>query len=261
MKSRLLGFTLACVLGLSTAFVAPSSATADETRVVRVDVPNQPTVIYGTLQNLPGLYATQMYVVGGGLAPVIQAYRQSGQYTKDQRAITAANRQFLDKFLKSRCGNQNSCSGKKATMVFDIDDTLLSSYEIFESLTFDPTSAQLDEVQEQCLQPVIGATRDLFSYARSRGISIFLITGRHSSMRAATENCLQKAGITGYVELIMRDPDEVNLTAQVYKSAHRAEIEQRGHLIITTIGDQVSDSAGGFTRRGFLLPNPMYYIP
>ncbi len=261
MRSRLLGVTLTCVLGLSTAFVAPSSATADETRVVRVDVPNQPTVIYGTLQNLPPLYATETYVAGDGFAPVIQAYRQSGQYTKDQLAITEANRKFLDKYLKSRCGNRSTCNGKKATMVFDIDDTLLSYYELYASTAFAPTNTQLDNAQEQCLQPVIGATRDLFSYARSRGISLFLITGRHSSMRAATENCLQKAGITGYVELIMRDPDEVNLTAQVYKSAHRAEIEQRGHLIITTIGDQVSDSAGGYTRRGFLLPNPMYYIP
>ncbi|MBU6279136.1 MAG: hypothetical protein KGN78_07805 [Actinomycetales bacterium] len=261
MTSRISGVFLAVLFGLGTAFVAPSSATADDTRVVRVDVPNQPTPIFGTLQNLPPLYATETYVAGDGFAPVIESYRQSGQYVKDQLAITEANRKFLDKYLKSRCGNQSTCNGKKATMVFDIDDTLLSYYELYESTGFAPTSAQLDNAQEQCLQPVITSTKDLYAYARSRGVSVFLITGRRSMMRTATQECLKQAGITGYVELIMRDPDEVNLTAQVYKSAHRAEIEKRGYLIISAIGDQVSDSAGGFTRRGFLLPNPMYYIP
>ncbi len=258
---RTVAALLVAAIGLGGAFVAPSSASADQTRVVRVDVPNQPTVIYGTLQNLPGLGATETYVAGGGFAPVIQAYRQSGQYTKDQRAIADSTKAFLDRFLKTRCANGTDCNGRRAAMVFDIDDTLLSSYEIYESLTFNPTTAQLNEVQEQCLQPVIATTRDLFTYARSRGVSIFLITGRHSSMRAATENCLQKAGISGYVDLIMREPNEYDLTAQVYKSSHRADIEKRGYLIIAAIGDQVSDSAGGYTRRGFLLPNPMYYIP
>lgn len=261
MKQRFLAAALAATIGLGSTLVGAVAAQADDTRVVRVEVPNQPTVIYGTLQNLPGLGATESYEVGSGFSPVIQAYRQSGQYTKDQRAIAEANRKFLDKFLKSRCANTNACSGKKATMVFDIDDTLLSSYEIYESLGFSPTSAQLDAAQEQCAQPVIATTRDLFTYARSRGVAIFLITGRHSSERAVTENCLGKVGVAGYVELIMREPDEYSLTAQVYKSKHRAEIEQRGYLIISAIGDQVSDSAGGHTRRGFLLPNPMYYIP
>lgn len=261
MMRRLLAAALVVSIGLGGALVSPGLAIADDTRVVRVDVPNQPTVIYGTLQNLPGLGATDTYVAGGGFAPVIQAYRQSGQYTKDQRAIAESTKAFVTKYVKSRCGNQPVCSGRKAAMVFDIDDTLLSSYEIYESLTFNPTTAQLDAVQEQCLQPVIATTRDLFTYVRSRGMSVFLITGRHSSMRAATENCLARAGVSGYVELIMREPDEYNLTAQVYKSKHRAEIERRGYLIVAAIGDQVSDSAGGYTRRGFLLPNPMYYIP
>lgn len=261
MKRRLLASTLLVAVGLGSALVAAVPAGADDTRVVRVDVPNQPTVIYGTLQNLPGLGATETYIAGGGFAPVIQDYRQSGQYTKDQRAVAESNRKFLDKYLKARCGNRNVCSGKKATMVFDIDDTLLSSYEIYESLAFTPTSAQLSALQEQCEQPVIATTKDLFTYARSRGVSIFLITGRHSPMRVATERCLQEAGVMGYVELIMREPDEYDLTAQVYKSTHRAQIERRGYLIISAIGDQVSDSAGGHTRRGFLLPNPMYYIP
>lgn len=261
MMRRLLASTIAVSIGLGGALLSPSLAIADDTRVVRVDVPNQPTVIYGTLQNLPGLGATDTYVAGGGFAPVIQAYRQSGQYTKDQRAIADSTKAFVAKYLKSRCGNQTVCSGKKAAMVFDIDDTLLSSYEIYESLTFNPTTAQLNEAQEQCLQPVIATTRDLFTYARSRGVTIFLITGRHSVMRAVTENCLQRAGVSGYAELVMREPDEYNLTAEVYKSSHRAEIERRGYVIIAAIGDQVSDSAGGHTRRGFLLPNPMYYIP
>ena len=52
-----------------------------------------------------------------------------------------------------------------------------------------------------------------------------------------------------------------SLTGAQYKSAQRAKWEGEGWRLGLTIGDQVSDLAGGHTAGGFLLPNPMYYSP
>ena len=36
---------------------------------------------------------------------------------------------------------------------------------------------------------------------------------------------------------------------------------KRGYDILVNVGDQRSDLTGGYARRGFKLPNPMYLIP
>ena len=51
------------------------------------------------------------------------------------------------------------------------------------------------------------------------------------------------------------------LTAEEFKSDARRRIERDGYRIITSIGDQLSDSTGGHVIRGFRLPNPMYFLP
>jgi acid phosphatase len=37
-------------------------------------------------------------------------------------------------------------------------------------------------------------------------------------------------------------------------------LERRGFTIVASVGDQVSDMSYGHLRRGFLMPNTMYYI-
>ena len=60
--------------------------------------------------------------------------------------------------------------------------------------------------------------------------------------------------------MFLRAPAQETMTAEQFKSRARAAIEKRGYRIVTSIGDQLSDSTGGFLVRGFRLPNPMYYI-
>jgi hypothetical protein len=61
--------------------------------------------------------------------------------------------------------------------------------------------------------------------------------------------------------LHMRPTDSTGPVAP-YKSAARAEIEDRFHVtIIANVGDQESDLAGGHAERTFKVPNPFYYIP
>ena len=68
-------------------------------------------------------------------------------------------------------------------------------------------------------------------------------------------------GVTGVKQLILRSPQDEALTAAVYKSRARAGLEKKGWKIALSLGDQVSDMSLGHADAGFLLPNPMYFIP
>ena len=260
-RSILATLGMAAVVGvLCLTLAVPASA--DTGPVVEVNVPGQPTAIYGINQGLPSLTATDLYMAGSGLAPQIVAYQGSGAYLRDQVAVNRAATKYLTSYLKEHCDDRARCEGgRRAAAVFDIDDTLLSTYDTYAANDFSPSTPIVQAVQESCGQTVIDSTRAFFNAAKARKVTIYLITGRGETMRAATQACLTQVGITGYKELIMRAPAQMSLTAVAYKSAERAKIERRGYRIISAIGDQISDSAGGHTERGYLLPNPMYFIP
>ena len=237
---------LTAVLLIGT--LAPA-ATADDRR---------PMVTVTTGQNLPPLAATTAYSAGPSLADEITAYRSSGQYVKDRSRVVAEATDFLHSWLRAQCADRRTC---KPAVVFDIDDTLVSWYGLLSSIDFG-WNEQIDAMgKEQCRTPKIRSTAALFEETKREKIDIFLITGRDEPLRAATVACLAKLGLTGYRELILRAPDQADLTAEAYKSGARKGIEDRGYRIALAIGDQVSDSSGGSTDGAFVLPNPMYFIP
>ncbi len=113
----------------------------------------------------------------------------------------------------------------------------------------------------------IGPTLGLFKVARSIGVSVFFITGRHEMERAATARNLLRAGYVdahgrkGWIDLKM-EPNgtkKLDFTAD-FKAPQRAKIESSGYDIIANVGDQQSDLDGGYAERTFKLPNPFYYI-
>lgn len=250
---------------LAIAITGPAMAddgTLAHAKVAHIDVTGQETPIYGIDQGLPPLNTSEMYFAGPGFIPQISAYHDSGDYQAGQAAVARAAQRYLTSYLREHCQVSGRCTdGRKAAAVFDIDDTLLSSYDAYVQAQFSPSEQQIQSLQVNCQQTLIPPTKALLDAARARKVRIFLITGRQESLRAATKACLARYGISGWQELIMRKPDQQSLTALQYKSAARARIERQGYLIVTAIGDQISDSAGGHAERGFLLPNPMYFIP
>jgi hypothetical protein len=111
------------------------------------------------------------------------------------------------------------------------------------------------------LDPAIGPTLEVFRQARMLKITVFFITGRSESQRAATEHNLATAGYSDYEKLYMA-PNGVHFaSAADFKTPIRAKIEQAGYTIVAIIGDQPSDLEGGHADRKFLMPNPFYRIP
>lgn len=248
-----------CVVLTATAFLAaPALASA---AVVPVDP--GPTAagkpIWGTGQNLPPLITTGNYFVGPGFGDEVIDYYDSGQAAKDQKAVAEAADDWVDAWIDDHCGGRpQTC---KATVVFDIDETLLSNYGFYKSTGFTFDQAGWNEFTESCRTSAIGPVRALYTHFKKSGLRMVLLTGRSYTVREATAACLTKRGITGWDKLILRSANQQSLSADAYKSGERQQLQRAGWRIVASVGDQVSDMSRGHLKAGFLLPNPMYLIP
>lgn len=220
--------------------------------------------IIGSGQNLPSIQALEIYDVGPGPADQINRYYSSGSVERDQRQVASAALTWTKRWLRKTCGGLKPSTVRncQAAAVFDIDDTLLSSYPTLSTNepAFSWDSATSEASVNNCTKPVIQATRNLFTALKKLGVTPMLITGRSDSQREATIRCLEEVGISGWGSLVMRAADN-RLPASVYKSRARRNLERQGWKIGPSTGDQVSDMSYGHLGRGFLLPNPMYFIP
>lgn len=220
--------------------------------------------ITGTGQNLLSLGATEYWSIGSYPASLVSKYYDSGEALKDQAEVSAAALRWTRTWVKKECGSTKPAKirGCKAAAVFDVDETLLSNYDWFAKstpqFTVDPAASAA--ANANCTLPVIEPTRTLFNNLKKIGVTPFIITGRPEADRDATAACLTKAGITGYAELILKPAGNTQSAAD-RKADQRKALIEKGWKIGPSIGDQISDMAGGSMAHGFLLPNGIYFIP
>ena len=182
------------------------------------------------------------------------AYHDSGAYLEEVAAVAEEAEQWI------RQRADKAQSGERLAVVFDIDETVLSTYPQMRSQDFGYVpkvwSEYVAAAEAKALEPV----RDVYHSARAVGVTVFFVTGRKDGPdRDGTARNLAHQGMNDYAELFMAAPGDFRPTWQ-RKSAARAEIERRGYRIIANIGDQASDLAGGHAERTFKLPNPFYSI-
>eukprot|EP00250_Pteridium_aquilinum_P014102 c21780_g1_i1 orf=518-1267(+) len=196
-------------------------------------------------------------VIPSGCEGHVGNYILGGQYISDvgvmaQEAMSYAGRVVLEG------------DGKDA-WIFDIDDTALShafyySKNHFGATPFNRTSWV--EWENLAAAPALDSILSLYNQLIDNGWSVFFLTGRSEMRRNVTEENLQRVGFTGWTGLILRQDGEDGLTAKVYKSTKRRELEEGGYRIWGNMGDQWSDLTGYATgERVFKVANPMYYIP
>lgn len=161
--------------------------------------------------------------------------------------------------------------GKKPALVFDVDDTTLNTYnyEIATQFAYNPVSNAAYVTGERF--PAVPGMTTLFNRAESKGYTIFIITGRPESQRAATEANLTKVGYqvppdaNVFLKNAANPPAYLDCgatcTTDQYKSETRAHIESLGYDIVANFGDQYSDLSMGHQDRAFKIPNPMYFLP
>ena len=165
-----------------------------------------------------------------------------------------------------------AATAKQPALVLDVDETALSNWEVLKRDDFGrPVPGPCDpNLDTPCgwaawdllgRDPAIAPTLAVFQQARALNVTVFFITGRPESQRAATERNLQAAGFAGYARLNLVPPGAHFASAADFKTPIRAQIEQAGYTIIANMGDQPSDLLGGHAEKKFLLPDPFYRVP
>jgi predicted secreted acid phosphatase len=217
--------------------------------------------LLGTTQNLPPMVAKGHYFAGPGLADEVTAYYQSEQALKDQTDIASSAQHWTRQWLSGHCPrSRQRCRG---LVLFDIDETLLSNYDYYanESPPFSFNQDHWNAFTARCGQTPITPVVELFQWLRQRGVNVVLLSGRSTALQSETAQCLVQRGISDGYRLILKSPLDTEPTAAAFKAKVRRQLEREGYTIIASLGDQVSDMSFGYLKKGFLLPNLMYFIP
>ena len=181
----------------------------------------------------------------------VEKYYECGQYDSDlDRIVSRAINHF-----------KKVSTHKKATIIFDIDDTVLSDYADAKSISFGYVPKLSHEWVLRADAPAIPQTKRLYDYLIKQGFIIIFLTGRKHNEYDATEKNLKSQGFIQFDKLIVRQKDEELLTATEFKTIHRKKLNQDGYRIVGCIGDQWSDLSGGYTGHTIKLPNVRYFIP
>jgi predicted secreted acid phosphatase len=201
--------------------------------------------------------------VNVGLAKLAAVeYHDSGDYMSDLARAAAPANDWL---------RQRAPQVSRPALVLDVDDTALTNWPVILANDFGRFPAG------PCLLPdgpcgwhawdlrgqdaPLEPTLQVFQTARSLGVTVFFISGRPESERAATERNLRAVGYAGY-EQVFFTPDGAQFVSLAdFKAPTRQKIAAMGYAIIANMGDQMSDLDGGFSEKTFKLPNPFYYIP
>jgi acid phosphatase len=162
-------------------------------------------------------------------------------------------------FLRTRAAHRRV--NEKLALVLDIDETTLSNWDEMSNANFEYNGKEFNAWIESAQAPAIPGTLRLHNEAQRLGVSMFFLTGRPESQRAATEANLRLQGFNSWKQLIMRSPGEKGTTALAYKSAERAKIAAQGYHIVLNVGDQWSDLRGKpEAEYSVKYPDPYYFI-
>lgn len=188
----------------------------------------------------------------------VQAYHDSGAYDKELSTVIEQARRYMLSQIEL---NKRAHIKKNLAIVLDIDETSLSNYKKMVKREFVASRRDMHREILAANAPPIMPVLALYRDALKAGVKVFFVTGRPRAETAATKANLLKAGYKDWSGLFLR-PDNYQYSSIVpFKAQTRAMISKKGYTIIASIGDQYSDLLGGFTEKGFKLPNPFYYLP
>jgi hypothetical protein len=195
----------------------------------------------------------------------LHTFSPTGAYANEMAGLVDNAEKYLRK-----ADDGHHKSGKKKSVLFDVDDTTLNtfSYEIYTNFVYSPTSN--NAFADAAVYHDVPHMVDLEHYAESKGYTVFFLTGRGTARHDGTLTNLTNEGYDVVdANLYLRDNTApwlapcggATCTTTQYKSLTRQHIESLGYDIAANFGDQFSDLNGGFADKTFKLPNPMYFLP
>ena len=184
----------------------------------------------------------------------VAAYVTSSEYAREIADVGLATNEYLLKRIP-----QGAEPGKKLAIVFDIDETMISSAAEIIANDYGYVPKVWDNWVAKGEVPAILPVQSVYETALRKKIDILIITGRTEKDRAATEDNLHRVGYKNWAKIIYRSASDPSGNAD-FKTEVRRKLTQEGYQIIANIGDQASDLSNGYAERTFKLPNPFYMV-
>jgi len=181
---------------------------------------------------------------------IVKDYYESGNYDEEMSEIIEKAK---EKFSKVEIKNNSA-------VIFDVDDTALSNYEISKRLDYGYDFKIIQEWVLSAKLPAIKQTKELYDFLKLRNIKLIFLTGRNFEEYDATYKNLISQGYTGFDSLIVRNKEQKKTKAQTFKSNVREALTKSGYKIIGTIGDQWTDLNGQYSGIQIKLPNYLYEV-
>jgi len=156
---------------------------------------------------------------------LVKDYYESGKYDEEMNEII---KDAEEKFSKVVVKNNSA-------VIFDVDDTALSNYEISKKLDY---GYDFNIIQEWVLNaklPAIKQTKGLYDFLKSKNVKLIFLTGRTSEEYDATYRNLIEQGYTGFDTLIVRNDEQKKTEAQTFKS----DLERRLQNLVIKLLEQL----------------------
>ncbi len=246
-----------CAIALVVGLALSPTIAAAQTVPVDPGAMGKGRPIMGTTQNLPSLDSADPYDAGPGFAPQLRRIYETGTIRSLQKDVAEQAHQTI------RAWQRKHADSARPAVVFDVDDTMLNNYLEYSTndpaFSYDP--AKDTEFALECKATANVPVRRLYRQLQQDGFRIGIITGRPESQRAATRDCLRQRGYSSWNTLITRTEATSSLSSARFKAKERMALQAKGWTIVASVGDQISDMSYGRMKYGFLMPNPMYYLP
>ena len=180
----------------------------------------------------------------------VKEYYESGKYDEEMNKI----------FNDAKDQINNIRIDNNSAVIFDVDDTALSNYEISKKLDFGYDYTIVQDWVMSAKLPAIKQTKGFFDFLKSKNIKRIFLTSRNFDEYDATYKNLVDQGYTGFDTLIVRSKSDKDLGSQKFKTRERENLTKAGYEIIATVGDQWTDLNGGFSGIKIKVPNYLYKV-
>jgi acid phosphatase len=196
---------------------------------------------FSCAQRIPTLFSLRQEII---------SYYESGGYDKETTQVVD---NAINKFKSIKTDDSTA-------VVFDIDDTALSYYELSKKIQFGYVPELWDEWVDQDTVPAIPEVKKLYDFLVAHGFRIIFLSGRKEYNYSGTIRNLKVVGYAKFDTLIVRNKNEYDLTALLFKSNIREKLTAKGYEIVGTVGDQWSDLKGPYHGIQVKIPNYIYSI-
>jgi len=180
----------------------------------------------------------------------VQNYYESGEFEMESKNIIDCAINYIEGITLN----------DRSAVVFDVDETALSNYQITKETGFGFIPDISEEWQLKGIADALPQTKRFYDYLVSNNIHVIFLTGRQNKFWNATYKNLIDKGFLKFDTLIVRETKERDLSASEFKGAKRMDLVRNGYDIIASAGDQWSDFAGGNCGYKIKLPNYLYLI-